>query len=294
MQITDKPWSAKFVGIALFAAVALPGQLPVLDGQEGRQAARAAEQNAQVQNDSSPGERVFTASCSGCHGFDGQGTDRGPDIAGSARVQRLTDAQLADIISFGVPDTGMQPFRNLTADQIRDVVGYLRGLQGKRGTRAALPGDAARGKEIFFGKGECSSCHAIYGAGGFFGPDLSSYGPANSAQAILDTILNTERTVPNGYRLAKVTTRDGHHFEGLIRNEDNFSLQLLTKDGSFHFFRASNIQKVERSAQPLMPTDYRGRLSADELNDLVNFLVNGGASNKPMRASPDIDEGEDD
>jgi cytochrome c oxidase cbb3-type subunit III len=287
--------SAKIALFAVSAGIFLPGlPLPLAHAQEGpRQAERLAEQTPQAQGSSSPGERIFAASCASCHGLDGQGTDRGPGIAESARVQRLSDAQLGDIISFGIPDTGMKPFRDLSADQIRNIVTYVRVLQGKHGPRS-LPGDAGRGKQIFFGKGECSSCHAIYGAGGFLGPDLSSYGPANSTQTILDAILNTERSVPNGYRLATVTTRDGHRIEGLIRNEDNFSMQLLAQDGSFHFFRASDLQKVERSAQPLMPTNYRGRLSADELNDLVNFLVNGGASNKPLRASEEDDEGEDD
>lgn len=279
--------------IAILAASAIPGRVMVrpASAQEGSHQAER-DQNSPAQPNSA-GERTFGASCAGCHGLDGQGTDRGPGIANSTRVQRLTDAQLADIISSGIPETGMPPFRSLTGDQIREVVGHLRVLQGKHGARS-LPGNAARGKEIFFGKGECSTCHTIYGAGGFLGPDLSAYGAANSAQAILDTILSTERTVPNGYRLATVTTRDGRCFEGMIRNEDNFSLQLLTKDGGFHFFRASDLEKVERSTQPLMPTNYRDRLSTDELNDLVNFLVNGGAPKKPMRTSQVDHEDEDD
>jgi len=287
-------WLARFTLAAMFAAVAFSGRILVraASAQEGpRQAER--DPNAPAQPNSAPGERVFAASCAGCHGLDGQGTDRGPGIAGSARVQRLTDAQLTDIILYGIPETGMAPIRNLTSDQIREVVGYLRVLQGNHGARA-LPGDVTRGKEIFFGKGECSTCHMIYGAGGFLGPDLSAYGPANSAQAVLDAILSTERTVPSGYRLASVTIRDGRRFDGVIRNEDNFSLQLLTKDGSVHLFRASDLQKVERSTQPLMPTNYRDRLSTDELNDLVNFLVNGGVSKKPMRTSQEDHEDEDD
>ena len=130
----------------------------------------------------------------------------------------------------------MPPFRGLSDDKVREVVSYLRVLQGKHDARS-LPGDPVRGKEIFFGKGACSACHTIYGAGGFLGPDLSAYGTTTSAQAILDAILNTNRIVPAGYRLAIVTTRNGNRFEGVIRNEDNFSLQLQTKDGSFHFFR---------------------------------------------------------
>jgi len=289
MQITHVSVRGKITLVAILAAVIFCG-LTLVRNTFAQGGAQPAEPGGE--RNSVAGERAFATSCAGCHGLDGQGTDRGPGIAGSARVRRLSDNQVADIISNGIPETGMPPFRTLTGDQVRDIVGYLRALQGKSGPRA-LPGDATRGREIFFGKGECGTCHTIYGAGGFLGPDLSAYGPANSAQVILDTLLSTNRTVPVGYRLATVTTRDGHHFEGVIRNEDNFSLQLLAKDGSFHFFRTPELQNVERSSQPLMPTNYRDRLSSGELNDLVNFLVNGGVSTKPIR-DPQYDSDEDD
>ena len=183
----------------------------------------------------------------------------------------------------------MPAFHSLSDDDIRGVVSHLRLLQGKREARS-LPGDPNRGKEIFFGKGECSTCHTIFGAGGFLGPDLSAHGQTNSAQAILDTILSANRVVPIGYRLGIVTTHDGNRFEGVIRNEDNFSLQLQTKDGDFHFFRQSDLQNVERPAQSLMPTNYRDRLSLDELNDLVNYLVNGAASKNARNSEADPDE----
>jgi len=289
MQITHVSWRGKIRFVAILAAVIFCG-LTLVRNVFAQEGARPAEPGGE--HSSGAGERAFATSCAGCHGLDGQGTDRGPGIAGSARVRRLSDNQIADIISNGIPETGMPAFRTLSGDQVRDIVSYVRSLQGRSGPRA-LPGDAARGKEIFFGKGECGTCHTIYGAGGFLGPDLSAYGPANSAQAILDAILSTSRTVPVGYRLATVTARDGHRFEGVIRNEDNFSLQLLAKDGSFHFFRTPDLQKVERSAQPLMPTNYGDRLSSNELNDLVNFLVNGGISSKPIR-DPQYDSDEDD
>jgi cytochrome c oxidase cbb3-type subunit III len=259
--------------------------------QPTRQSDSRPGQSAPSHGGSSPGESVFATNCSGCHGLDGQGSERAPGIAGSAKVQRLSDEQLAKIVSNGVAGTGMPAFQALGDDKVRQIVSYLRLLEGKRGPRS-LPGDATRGKEIFFGKGECSSCHRIYGAGGFLGPDLSTYSPGVSAQAILDALLTVDRVVPAGYRVAIVTTRDGHRFEGIARNEDNFSLQLQTKDGSFHFFEKSDLESVEHPNQSLMPTNYRQRLSPDELNDLVNYLVNGGISEKPARV-PQNDEEED-
>jgi cytochrome c oxidase cbb3-type subunit 3 len=219
-----------------------------------------------------PGQITFSASCAGCHGLDGRGSEKAPNIAGNVKVQHLTDAQLSDIISNGIPGTGMPPFRSLSPAQVRSIVGYLHTLQGRVKARA-LPGDPGEGKKVFFGKGECSTCHTISGEGGFLGPDLSTYGSAMSADAILKSILNQSRIIPSGYKPATVTTRDGTRVEGVVRNEDNFSVQLQTKDGSFLFLQKADVQSLEYATQSLMPINYGDRLSHSELNDLISFLM---------------------
>jgi putative heme-binding domain-containing protein len=231
-----------------------------------------------------PGRRIFSSTCAGCHGLDGRGSDKGANIAGSVKVKHLSDAEVSAIISNGVPGTGMPAFHNLNAGQISSLVSYLRILQGKPNAGSS-PGDAARGKEIFFGKGECSTCHTISGEGGFLGPDLSAYGSAASANAIRNEIVRPERNVAAGYRPAVLTTRDGDRLEGIIRNEDNFSVQLETKDGSYRFFEKSELRCVQPLGESLMPTNYSQRLSPDELSDLVSYLMNGGpAPNKQRNA----------
>jgi len=67
----------------------------------------------------------------------------------------------------------------------------------------------------------------------------------------------------------------------LIRNEDNFSLQLLVPDGSFHFLQKSDLQNIEHPSQSLMPTNYRERLTSTELNDLVSYLMNAVSAPHP-------------
>jgi len=255
------------------------------------------ESSSQAQQDDSwdddfkktagPGERTFNSTCAGCHGLDGHGGDKGPNIADSARVRHLSDTQVSSIISNGIAGSGMPAFRNLNARQIGLLVGYLRVLQGKIDARSG-PGDARRGKEIFAGKGGCSSCHMISGEGGFLGPDLSAYGSSMSAKAIRDEIVKPKRIVAPGYRPAVLTIRDGSRLNGVIRNEDNFSVQFQTKDGSFHFLQKSDLQAIEPTGQSLMPTNYGERLTADDLNDLVQYLMNGTtASSRPPQKTED-------
>lgn len=230
-------------------------------------------------NSSSLGRRTYSGSCAACHGLDGHGSDKAVNIAAGAPAEHLSDVELFGIISNGVPGTGMPAFHTLTDQQIRAVVLYLRTLQGKiQAQTRTLPGDPRRGKAIFFGKGECSSCHMISGQGGFLGPDLSSYASTTSPTAIRDEIVKSPRISRFGSRSAVLTTAEGEQLEGLIRNEDNFSVQLQTKDGSFHLLQKSGLRNFQRLDSSLMPANYRDRLSAAELNDLVSFL---------MSASPD-------
>src|SRR5204863_9772322 len=58
------------------------------------------------------GAQIFSASCASCHGLDGRGGERAPDIAGSREVRKFSDSGLAKIIHEGVPGTGMPAFRS--------------------------------------------------------------------------------------------------------------------------------------------------------------------------------------
>jgi cytochrome c oxidase cbb3-type subunit III len=254
-----------------------------------------AEQNPSSDNASkataAPGRSTFNSFCAACHGLDGSGSDKAVDISGTARVRQLSDTQLSGIISNGVPGTGMPAFRNLDEKQVHEIVAYLRSLQGKIDGRT-LPGDPKRGREIFFGKGNCSACHTVSGQGGFLGPDLTEHGATSSADALREEIVRAPRVPPMGYRTAVLTTVGGERLEGLVRNEDNFSVQLQTKDGSFHFFRKTDLRSFEYQVGSLMPANYRDRLSDGELNDLASYLMTTPTPNSapPTRKKVDDDE----
>ena len=247
-------------------------RMPVQLGQPQRQ-------NDPVHSFSGNGEKVFAGSCAECHGLDGRGGERAPNIAENPRVQRLSDHQIFGIIENGISGTGMPAFHTLESSDIKSVVAYLRALQGTKKT-AELPGDPDRGKAIFFGKAKCSSCHMVAGKGGFIASDLSDYARTHSVEETRSTI-----TGPTGDRQSRtvtVTTRHGKKYVGRIRNEDNFSLQLLALDGTFHFLAKPDIERLDLSSQSLMPSDFRSTLSPNELNDLISYLMrSAGESANP-------------
>ncbi len=249
-----------FVFSLVISQVSFPQSRPISSPKKNAAAVRAA------------GKSAFNSSCAACHGLDGHGSDKAVNIATSPRVQNFSDAQLAKMISNGVPGTGMPAFHTLSPKQVQEIVGYVRVLQGHV-DEAALPGDPTKGKEIFFGKGECSTCHAIEGLGGFLGPDLTSHGAISSVDAMRDEIVKAPRVPAAGYRAARLTTQSGDRLEGTVRNEDNFSVQLQTKDGSFHLFKRTDLASFEYTGGSLMPSNYRERLSDEDLNNLIAYLI---------------------
>ena len=120
------------------------------------------------------------------------------------------------------------------------------------------------------------------GQGGFMGSDLSSFGSTQSPAEIRSAITDPNRNLDPRKRTVIVTTGSGQTLTGMARNEDNFSLQLQTPDGTFHLLNKSELQKIEYQPRSLMPDDYASRLSSKELDDLVSYLVSiARDKNKP-------------
>ena len=240
------------------------------------------QKKAAPPGDTKEGARLFPPNCSGCHGLDGRGGERAPDIAGRREIQKLSDAALAKLIREGIPGTGMPPFRALGNVKIQALVRHLRTLQGEN-VVSPLPGSPASGKSLFFGKAGCADCHMVNGAGGFIGSDLSAYARARAASQIRSAIVNPAESSQERGRVVVATTRDGQTFTGIARNEDNFSLQLQTKDGAFHFFEKSDLRGLEHRTEPLMPSDYAARLSAREVDDVISYLISVSQSTRDNR-----------
>ncbi len=69
-------------------------------------------------------------------------------------------------------------------------------------------------------------------------------------------------------------------YRGIVRNEDNFSLQMQTLDGKFHLFDKAKLVRINHESESLMPNDYGSKLSNSELDDLIHFLSQGSGGKK--------------
>jgi putative heme-binding domain-containing protein len=233
------------------------------------------------------GQQIFSSTCAACHGLDGRGGEHAPNIATEPKIQALSD--LLMIMRNGIASAGMPGFGStLDQAQMQAVLKYLRILQGQ-GKPVSITGDAEHGRVLFFGSAGCSGCHAVNGRGGFLGADLTSYGSTHSPAEIRQAIIDPNKNVDPRHGTVIVVTRGGAKYTGVIRNEDNFSLQMQTADGNFHFFEKSAIARIERPTQSLMPSDYESKLGAKDLDDVIAYLVKSSAT-APAAAPKDEDE----
>jgi cytochrome c oxidase cbb3-type subunit 3 len=216
------------------------------------------------------GRAIYNRSCTACHGLNGTAGGRGPALAGGRGYVRSSDASIFETIQDGIRGTEMPP-SSLAPDDIWKVVAYIRSLRASA-SDAFVPGDAAHGEQIFWGKGRCGECHMIAGRGGILGPDLSSIGAQRTLREIRDALTKARRRVPDGYAPVEIVAADGRRFSGIVKNEDNFSLQLLDSRERLQLFARDELREIRYKDASLMPRNYDRALTAAEFQDLLAFL----------------------
>jgi len=253
-----------------------------------------SERSAPTSQPELRGKSVFELTCATCHGLDALGGEHAPDIIRRTEVKTLSDQALLNLIHDGIPQRGMPGFGDMPSEDSRAVVAYLRFLQGPPPDKnqddssgTSMRGDPIRGRDLFFGKAGCSACHQIAGRGQFIAEDLAEVARNHQAGEIREAILNP---AANPHEVATAVARDGRKFSGMIRNEDNASLQLQDGDGRLYLLMKSSLVSVERKAGQPMPVDYGQRLNAIELDDLVGYILREAGAPSEKNEEPHVQD----
>src|SRR5215510_11431848 len=142
------------------------------------------------------GEKLFQHHCALCHGPKGEG-GRGPVLTRPKLTRAPDDPTLVKVIENGIRGTEMPGADSMSDREMRQTAAYVRSL-GKIPLKP-VPGDPARGGEIFRSKGNCATCHSIKGEGGLAGPDLANIGASRSAAYLRESVVDPGASVPEGY-----------------------------------------------------------------------------------------------
>ena len=270
----------------LLAAFLLIGTAGIALGQRGQQVNNPLFGNPQA---ITAGAQVYGQTCTACHGPEGAAGEIAPAIVSGESADRRNDAQILATIRGGVPGTPMPAFAGkLSDDDILRVSAYIHALRGTAIDNPS-PGNPAAGEAIFFGKGQCSACHMINGRGGVTAPDLGNIAGERKTVSIVDALTKAEHHIygDGGSHLlslpamdtwlpAHITTRAGKTYNGVLMNQDSYSVQIMGDDQQLHLFQRDDLSRFDVDAKSRMPTDYDKRLSPDEFRDLLAFLTRQG------------------
>lgn len=215
------------------------------------------------------GQKLFVASCSGCHGTHAEG-GRGPNLADGSIVRRTDDEHLFGAIHNGVPGANMPAF-NLPGTQIWQLLAYIHSLSSPA-AESHVPGDPEAGKATYYGKGGCSNCHMILGRGGMLGPDLSNIGMSRSWHQLTQALVNPKFRSQAGFQGVTIVTTKGAKITGIAKYNTNYSLVVQDAEGNLHSLSMQDIRELIFRKGSLMPDDYGQRLSPKEIDDVVAFL----------------------
>ena len=229
------------------------------------------------------GQKSFVRLCSGCHGADGRGTEQGPALVGNRRVRTRSIEKLRELIRNGIPAAGM-PASPLPLSELTEIAAFVHSLNAPA-AESALTGDPAPGEKLFFGKGQCASCHMVQGRGKPIGPDLSNVGAERTAEEIRVALLEPDAQITPGYELVTVQLRNGQSVRGFARGRSNFDIRLQDLDGKFHLLEDSQIASIVEEKHSLMPP---AQVTPEELQHLMVYLSRLTGVRPGMSMAPDI------
>ena len=214
------------------------------------------------------GERIFQLDCAICHGGDATG-GMGPDLTRGTFRHASDDQQLFSIVRNGILGTEM-PRRVRTDERAWKVVSYLRTLGGRGGDPP--PGDPIRGRELFFGTANCSTCHMVDGEGSLQGPDLSLIGWQRSLDYLRTSLLEPNLEVDPRWWTAQLTTVEGARASGYLLDEDLHTVRLLDIEGNLLALSKAGLSEFEPIKTSRMPS-YAGILSDEDIDNVLAYLA---------------------
>ena len=231
-------------------------------------AARAFAQGSPQTVSLAAGEKLYAVRCAACHGKDARGGE-GPSLYRSRIVVSAPERRFFEVLKNGIPGTEMAPLK-LPEEQIWQIVRFVHS-ETRPGQGPPVAGDVDAGRAVFIQTG-CIRCHIVEGKGGVLGPSLSSIALQLTSSQIREAVLDPSARIAETFHGVKITTGNGRMLEGTLKNEDNFSLQIMTLGGELVSITRSDIKSMETPRGSLMPADIAAKLPPADLQNLLAFL----------------------
>ncbi len=148
----------------------------------------------------------------------------------------------------------------------------------------AKTGDPKRGEAVYRRTDMlCLKCHGIAGAGGQVGPDMTSIGASAPVDYLVESLLNPNAKIKEGFNSFIVNTADGRVLSGIKVRETKTELVLRDAEDKELVIPVADIDS-RKDGKSLMPEGLTDSLTRQELVDLTRFLAELGKG--PYLAQP--------
>jgi putative heme-binding domain-containing protein len=137
-------------------------------------------------------------------------------------------------------------------------------------------GDPRKGEEIFFDQGGvgCVKCHAAGGRGNSsIGPDLTGLALKYDKAEIIRSILEPSSRIATGYQPVVVARKDGTIVSGVVRSENDTSLELADAEAKVVRISKAEIEQRRSGDVSIMPGGLTETLAPVDLADLVAYML---------------------
>lgn len=140
-------------------------------------------------------------------------------------------------------------------------------------------GNAQRGRTLFLDRKvlACINCHKLESIGTTVGPDLTRIWETHSLEKIMESMIDPNKEIKEGYQSYVATTKRGLTYTGL-RIVDS-PTEVVLKDAQAKEVRIAkkDLDELEPSKSSLMPDNVISSLRFDQFIDLVAFLKDRAA-----------------
>lgn len=145
------------------------------------------------------------------------------------------------------------------------------------GRKRDRPKDLAAGKRAFQAA-MCSTCHRHNGEGGNIGPDLSQIHTKFNSYELLLSIYSPNDEISDQYAFTLFHLTDGKKMAGRIKSQNEEVITIMPNPYSSSYtveLKKSDITKQEDSPVSPMPPGLLNRLNKQEIEDLLDYLMEG-------------------
>ena len=127
----------------------------------------------------------------------------------------------------------------------------------------------------------CRACHVMNGVGGLVGPDLSQVGTRFSRWNMLASIQSPSEVISDQFAATLLTMKDGKRVSGRLMGEDDEA--IILNQNPYAPDQRTRVQKADVESQgnspvSMMPPRLFNRLNAQEVADIMAYLLAGGDS----------------